>query len=72
MIGVDTTGGVRIPAACCGILGFRPTHGAISRAGVLPVSPSLDVVGMLRALCTYLHVYSPISWEELSVTYEWL
>ncbi|KAJ6411264.1 hypothetical protein OIU84_007928 [Salix udensis] len=45
MAGVDTVGGVRVPAGFCGIIGFRPSYGAISKIGVLPVSASLDTVG---------------------------
>ncbi|PKI37846.1 hypothetical protein CRG98_041796 [Punica granatum] len=44
-LGTDTTGCVRIPASFCGILGYRPSHGAVSTVGVLPNSPSLDTVG---------------------------
>ncbi|XP_077230086.1 translocon at the outer membrane of chloroplasts 64-III [Tasmannia lanceolata] len=44
-LGIDTAGGVRIPAGFCGILGFRPSHGAVSSIGVIPVSPSLDTIG---------------------------
>lgn len=44
--GTDTIGCIRIPAAFCGILGFRPSHGAVSTIGVLPNSQSLDTVGM--------------------------
>lgn len=44
-LGIDTVGGVRIPAAFCGIFGFRPSHAAISNIGVLSVSPSLDTSG---------------------------
>eukprot|EP00250_Pteridium_aquilinum_P016937 c23376_g1_i1 orf=75-2048(+) len=44
-LGADSGGGVRIPAAYCGILGFRPSHGLVSCAGVVPVSQSLDTVG---------------------------
>ncbi|OWM63600.1 hypothetical protein CDL15_Pgr008143 [Punica granatum] len=43
-LGTDTTGCVRIPASFCGILGYRPSHGAVSTVGVLPNSPSLDTV----------------------------
>ncbi|KVI01809.1 Amidase [Cynara cardunculus var. scolymus] len=45
-IGIDTIGEMRIPAAYCGVLGFRPSHGVISTIGVLPNSLSLDIVGM--------------------------
>ncbi|KAJ6748987.1 AMIDASE 1 [Salix purpurea] len=44
-LGVDTVGGVRVPAGFCGVVGFRPSYGAISKIGVLPVSASLDTVG---------------------------
>lgn len=47
-VGTDTTGCVRIPAAFCGILGFRPSHGVISTIGVLPNAQSLDTVGMMH------------------------
>ncbi|MBO2462046.1 amidase [Actinomadura violacea] len=46
-IGTDTGGSVRLPAAFCGLVGLRPTHGAIDMAGVLPLAPSLDTVGVL-------------------------
>ncbi|KAI9174424.1 hypothetical protein LWI28_017035 [Acer negundo] len=44
-LGVDTVGGVRVPAAFCGVMGFRPSHGAVSQMGIIPVSTSLDTVG---------------------------
>jgi aspartyl-tRNA(Asn)/glutamyl-tRNA(Gln) amidotransferase subunit A len=44
-LGTDTGGSVRIPAALCGIVGLRPTQGALSGAGVFPLSPTMDVVG---------------------------
>ncbi|KAH7549407.1 hypothetical protein JRO89_XS13G0026600 [Xanthoceras sorbifolium] len=44
-LGVDTVGGVRVPAAFCGIMGFRSSHGAVSQMGIIPVATSLDTVG---------------------------
>ncbi len=44
-IGTDTRGSIRIPAACCGITGFKPTRGLLSLKGVLPLAPTLDHVG---------------------------
>lgn len=46
-IGTDTGGSIRIPAALCGVVGLMPTYGLVSRAGVTPLSWSLDHVGPL-------------------------
>ncbi|HUY25036.1 MAG TPA: amidase, partial [Candidatus Saccharimonadales bacterium] len=55
-IGTDTGGSVRVPAALCGVVGFKPTYGSIEMTGVQPLSDSLDTVGTLaRDVTTATH-----------------
>jgi Asp-tRNA(Asn)/Glu-tRNA(Gln) amidotransferase A subunit family amidase len=44
-VGTDTGGSVRVPAALCGVLGLKVTHGRVPLDGVFPLAPSLDTVG---------------------------
>lgn len=46
-LGTDTGGSIRNPASACGIVGLKPTYGAVSRRGVFPLSFTLDHVGPL-------------------------
>jgi len=44
-LGTDTGGSIRIPAALCGVVGFKPTYGRVSLRGILPLSWNLDHAG---------------------------
>jgi len=46
-IGTDTGGSVRVPSSYCGVYGIRPTHGAVSVEGLIPLAPGFDTVGWM-------------------------
>jgi aspartyl-tRNA(Asn)/glutamyl-tRNA(Gln) amidotransferase subunit A len=82
-LGTDSSGSIRIPAAWCGIVGLRPTHGLVSVEGCFPLAPSFDVVGPMassvegceRLLRTLAPGFEPVeleSLEELEVGVAWL
>ncbi|GAA1519938.1 amidase [Kribbella lupini] len=48
-LGTDTAGSVRVPAALCGVVGFKPAFDAVSSKGVYPLAPTLDHVGLFAA-----------------------
>lgn len=51
-LGSDTAGSLRIPAHCCGVTAWKPTHGLVPSAGAMPLAPSLDTIGLLaRSAC---------------------
>ena len=61
-LGSDTGGSVRQPAAYCGIVGFKPSSGLISRYGLIPMASALDTVGILaNSVTTAEKVFSVIS-----------
>ena len=82
-LGSDSAGSIRIPAAWCGVVGFKPTYGLVSVEGCFPLAPSYDVVGPMassvegceRLLRTLVPGFEPVeleSLEELEVGVAWL
>jgi aspartyl-tRNA(Asn)/glutamyl-tRNA(Gln) amidotransferase subunit A len=82
-LGTDSAGSIRIPAAWCGCVGLRPTHGLVPVEGCFPLAPSYDVVGPMassvegceRLLRTLAPGFEPLaleSLEELEVGVAWL
>lgn len=71
-LGSDTNGSIRVPAALCGVFGFKPTYGRLSRAGVVLFSSSFDHVGpfarSVRDIATAFDVLQGENVETLNLT----
>lgn len=64
-IGTDTGGSVRIPAACCDVVGFKTPRGRVSTRGVFPLSPSCDTVGpMARTALDCALAYAVLTGQD--------
>jgi aspartyl-tRNA(Asn)/glutamyl-tRNA(Gln) amidotransferase subunit A len=68
-IGTDTAGSVRMPAALCGIAGFKPTARRVPLAGTIPLAPSLDSIGRLAptvGICALLDTVLANDYAEVA------
>lgn len=64
-IGTDTGGSVRVPAALCGVVGLKVTHGRVPLTGVTPLAPSLDTVGPIaRTVGDAAAIYEAIAGDD--------
>jgi aspartyl-tRNA(Asn)/glutamyl-tRNA(Gln) amidotransferase subunit A len=82
-LGSDTAGSIRAPAACCDVVGFKPTHGLVPAAGCFPLAPSFDHVGpmartvgecarMMEALSPELDPVPTLSPEDVEIGVAWV
>jgi len=82
-LGTDSGGSIRIPAACCAVVGFKPTYGLVSTDGVFPLAPSFDHAGpmarsvgecveLMEVLADGLEVAELDSLEGLATGIAWL
>ncbi|MEA3502763.1 MAG: amidase, partial [Actinomycetota bacterium] len=64
-IGTDTGGSIRVPAALCGVVGLKVTHGRVPLTGTTPLAPSLDTVGPItRSVRDALAIYAAIAGDD--------
>jgi aspartyl-tRNA(Asn)/glutamyl-tRNA(Gln) amidotransferase subunit A len=81
-LGTDSGGSIRIPAAWCGVVGFKPTYGLVPLDGCFPLAPSFDHAGpmardvegcerLLRALVPSFEPHAPVEAGDVAVGVGW-
>lgn len=66
-LGSDTNGSIRVPAALCGVFGFKPTYGRLSRAGTILFSNSLDHIGpFARSVRDIAAIFDVLQGQDLA------
>lgn len=67
-LGTDTGGSIRIPAACCGVVGFKPSYDAVSRDGVIEIAASLDHIGPIgRTVDDCARVFAALTGQPVNL-----
>ena len=69
-LGTQTAGSVIRPAAFCGVVGFKPSHGRIGISGVKPLAPSLDTIGVFARSVEDADLAARVLWGESTVVPE--
>jgi aspartyl-tRNA(Asn)/glutamyl-tRNA(Gln) amidotransferase subunit A len=63
-LGSDTGGSLRIPAHCCGVTAWKPSHGAVTSAGAMPLAPTLDTIGILARSASDIRTAAQVLFEQ--------
>src|SRR5262249_9440819 len=60
----DTGGSLRIPGHCCGVTAWKPTYGAVSALGAMPLAPTLDTIGLLARRASDMSTAARVLYES--------
>ncbi len=66
-LGSDTGGSLRIPAHCCGVTAWKPSYGAVSTVGSMPLAPTLDTIGILARTASDIDTAARVLFEPCGI-----